>query len=230
MIKTMGLTVLAGCAIWASPANAQSAPSPSPLEIMVRGNASVAQEAQGGTLYVNGMIDADFDWDAFESELMEQADVTGIANSEQNSGWVLYPPVSSADSAPERTSIVRFFEGSASEAQAAYEYITDSGLEIYAYVNLSMDPTPDTERCAVEAATADAREQAELVALSTGCRLDRLTSVELLRLETNGRADNHTLSLVSPNDAAQRTPRPTDAVLEASLEASISATFIAQCP
>ncbi|WP_306016822.1 SIMPL domain-containing protein [Oceanicaulis sp. MMSF_3324] len=230
MIKTLGLSLLAGCAIWATPALAQSAASTSSLEIKVRGNAFVGQAAQSGTLYVNGMIDADFDWDAFESELMEQTGVSGTENSEQNSGWVLYPPVSSPDSAPERTPIVRFFEGSAAEAQAAYEYITNSDLEIYAYVNMSMDPTPDTERRAVEGATADAREQAELVALSTGCHLDRLTSVELLRLETDGSADNHTLSLVSQDYAAQRSSRPNDSVPEASLEASVSATFNAQCP
>lgn len=228
MIKTLGLTVLASCAIWATPANAQSASSQSPLEIKVRGNAAVAQEAQGGTLYVNGMIDADFDWDAFESELMEQTDVT--TSDTENDLHSVYVELVETIDAHESTQILRYYVGSASNVLAADEYISGSDLSVFTSVNLSMDPTPDTERRAVVAATADARERAELVALSTGCRLDRLTSVELLRLETNGRPDGIILSLVSQDHAPQRSPQPTDAIPEAWLEASISATFIAHCP
>ncbi|WP_430430458.1 SIMPL domain-containing protein [Oceanicaulis sp.] len=227
MIKTIGLTVLASCALLATPAHAQSTAPASTLEIKVRGNASVSQEAENGTLFVNGMISSDFDWDAFEYELMEQ---TSVTRSEHENGWVMYPPISNPEMTQERTYIVRLFEGSASEVLAADGYITASGLDIFTVFSLNMDPTPETERRAVEMATADAREQAELVALSTGCSLDRLSSIELLTLEPNGRMDTPTLSLVSQDNAAQRSSQPSSTAPEALLEASLSATFIAQCP
>ena len=119
MIKTLGLTVLASCAIWATPANAQSSSSQSLLEIKVRGNAAVAQEAQGGTLYVNGMIDADFDWDAFESELMEQTDVT--TSDIENDLHSVYVELGETIDAHERTQILRYYVGSASIVLAAMD-------------------------------------------------------------------------------------------------------------
>ncbi len=228
MIKTLGLTALASCTLWAAPALAQSAASTSSLDIKVRGTASASQEAEDGTLFVHGRISSDFDWDAFESELIEQ---TGVRMPERHNDWSsVLIELGDANDTDDRVQILRYFEGTASEIVAADEHIIASGLTLYSVVSLNMDPTPETQRRAVEMATANAQEQAELVAISTGCRLDRLSSIELLRLDPNGRTDTPTLSLVSQDHVAQRPPRPIDAVPEASLEASISATFIAQCP
>jgi len=227
MIKTLGLTALAGCTLLVAPALAQSASSAPTLDIMVRGKGSVSQEAQEGVLLISGNVSTDFDWVAFRSGLIEQTSVTAL---ERSNGWVFYPPLSSADETPEQTPVFSYFEGSADEISAALTYVSNADLDVSTSTQWITNPTPETESRAVELATADARNMAVIVASSAGCDLVRLSSIELIRIEPSENGDDAPLD---PNDLSESSQHPRDVTLLQPLaffEAHISATFIAQCP
>ena len=232
MMKTMGVTVLASCLLWAAPAPAlaQSASSAPTLDIMVRGKGSVSQEAQEGVLLISGNVSTDFDWGAFRSGLIEQTNVTAL---ERSNGWVLYPPLSSADEASEQTPVFSYFEGSADEISAALSYISDADLDVSTSIQWITNPTPETESRAVERATADARNRAVIVASSAGCNLVRLSSIELIRIEPSENSENNDDALISPSSLSESSEHSTHVTATQPLaffEAHISASFLAQCP
>ena len=227
MMKTIGVTVLAGCVLWATPALAQSASSAPTLDIMVRGKGSVSQEAQEGVFLISGNVSTGFDWDAFRSGLIEQTSVTAL---EQSNGWVLYPPLSSTDEASEQTPVFSYFEGSADEISATLSYVSDADLDVSTSIQWITNPTPETESRAVERATADARNRAVIVASSAGCNLVRLSSIELIRIEPSENNNDAPINTSGLSESSEHSTHVTPIQPLAFFEAHISASFLAQCP